>query len=206
MLEILGRRTSGNVMLPLWAADELGLDYQQVDIGGQFGGNDQPDYLAKNPNGLIPTIDDDGFVLWESNAITRYLCSKYGLGSLCPEDPHLRALAEQWMDWKLTTVMPMMFPIFWGLVRTPEEDRDLDLIKRSIAKGKSVWAMLDDHLSRHDYVAGSEFTMGDIPLGPQIHRWYVLVDDPPPLPHLEAWYQRLQRRPAFQQHCMNPVV
>ena len=206
MLKILGRRTSGNVMLPLWVADELGLDYEQVDIGGEFGGNDQPEYLAKNPNGLIPAIEDDGFVLWESNAITRYLCSKHGLGSLCPEDPQERALAEQWMDWKLTIVMPMITPIFWGLVRTAEADRDMDSIERAIRQGHRIWSILDAHLARHDYVAGSTFTMGDIPLGPQIHRWYVLVDEPPALPHLEAWYARLQQRPAFRRHCMNPVV
>ena len=206
MLKILGRRSSGHVMLPLWVADELDLEAEQVDIGGEFGGNDRPEYLAKNPNGLVPTLDDDGFVLWESNAITRYLCSKYGLGSLCPEDPQERALAEQWMDWKLTIVMPMMTPIFWGLVRTPEADRDMDRIDRAIRQGHEIWSILDARLARHDYVAGSRFTMGDIPLGPQIHRWYVLVDDPPALPHLEAWYQRLQQRPAFRRHCMNPVV
>ncbi len=206
MLQILGRRTSGNVMLPLWAADELGIDYEQVDIGGDFGGNDQPEYLAKNPNGLVPTIDDDGFVLWESNAITRYLCSKHGMGTLCPENLQQRGLAEQWMDWKLAIVMPMMTPIFWGLVRTPEADRDMDSIERAILRGHKVWSILDAHLARNEYVAGSTFTMGDIPLGPQIHRWYVLVEEPPALPHLEAWYERLQKRPAFKRHCMNPVV
>jgi glutathione S-transferase len=206
MLKILGRRTSGNVMLPLWAADELGLEFEQVDIGGEFGGNDAPDYLAKNPNGLIPTIDDDGFVLWESNAITRYLCSKHGAGTLCPEDAQQRALAEQWMDWKLTTVMPMMTPIFWGLVRTPEAERDLDRIERAIRQGHRVWSMLDAWLAKHDYVAGASFTMGDIPLGPQVHRWYELVEDPPSLPNLEAWYERLRQRPAFRRHVMIPVV
>ena len=206
MLTILGRRSSGNVMLPLWTADELGTEYRQVDVGGSFGGNDQPEYLAKNPNGLVPTIEDGEFLLWESNAITRYLCAKYGSGTLCPEDPQQRALAEQWMDWKLTTVMPMMTPIFWGLVRTSEEDRDLDLIQRSIERGSKVWRILDRHLARNDYVAGDAFTMGDIPLGPQIHRWLELVEDRPPMPNLEAWYQRLTERAAFREHCMNPIV
>lgn len=206
MLTIHGRRSSGNVMLPLWAADELGAEYLQVDVGGSFGGNDQPEYLEKNPNGLVPTIEDGEFLLWESNAITRYLCTKYGSGTLCPVDPQQCALAEQWMDWKLTTVMPMMTPIFWGLVRTSEEDRDLGLIQRSIERGWKVWRILDRHLARNDYVAGDAFTMGDIPLGPQIHRWLELVDDRPPMPNLEAWYQRLTERPAFREHCMNPIV
>ena len=206
MLTILGRRSSGNVMLPLWSADELGTEYRQVDLGSSFGGNDQPAYLEKNPNGLVPTIQDGQFVLWESNAITRYLCAKYGTGTLCPADPQQRALAEQWMDWKLSTVMPMMTPIFWGLVRTSEEDRDLDLIQHSIERGWKVWRILDRHLARNDYVAGDAFTMGDIPLGPQIHRWLELVDDRPAMPNLEAWYQKLTERPAFREHCMNPIV
>ncbi len=193
-------------MLPLWAADELGLDYEQVDIGGPFGGNDQQQYLEKNPNGLVPTLIDDGFVLWESSAITRYLCSKHGLGSLCPSDPHQRALAEQWMDWRLTTVMSMMTPIFWGLVRTPEEDRDLDAIRRGIERGYTVWGLLDRHLASSAYVVGDTFTMADIPLGPQAHRWFELVDDRPPMKHLEDWYRRLSERPAFRKHCMIPIV
>ncbi len=206
MLRILGRRTSGNVMLPLWAADELGIDYEQVDVGGSFGGNDQAEFLAKNPNGLVPTIEEDGFALWESGAITRYLCSQHGLGTLCPNDPRERAIAEQWMDWKLTTVMPMMTPIFWGLVRTAEAERDSARIERSIRLGHRVWGILDSHLAEREFVAGDSFTMGDIPLGPQVHRWYRLVEDPPELPHLAAWYDRLQQRPAFRRHCMIPIV
>ena len=125
MLQIFGRNTSGNVMLPLWLADELGLACENIAIGGAFGGNDTPDYRAKNPNGLVPTIVDDGFVLWESNAITRYLCAKHSLGNLCPSDPQLRATAEQWMDWKLSVLIPNMTPIFIGLVRTPAADRNM---------------------------------------------------------------------------------
>ncbi len=206
MLTILGRRTSGNVMKPLWVADELRLEYEQVDIGGPFGGNDDPQYREKNPNGLVPTLVDDGFVLWESNAITRYLCAKHGLGTLCPQDPRARALADQWMDWKLSTVNPMMRPIFWGLVRTPESERDMGDIRRGIERGYEVWGILDKHLANQPYVAGDAFTMGDIPLGPQAHRWFELVADRPPMPHLEAWYQRLTERPAFRNNCMNPLV
>ena len=206
MLTIYGRRTSANAMLPLWAADELGLEFEQVDIGGPFGGNDRPEYLEKNPNGLVPTIDDDGFVLWESSAITRYLCAKHGLGTLCPTDPHQRARAEQWMDWRLTTVMPMMTPIFWGLVRTAEAERDQAAIRGGIERGYKVWGLLDRHLAGSAYVVGDTFTMADIPLGPQAHRWLELVDDRPPMKHLEAWYQRLSERPAFRTHCMIPIV
>jgi len=206
MLKILGRRSSGNVMLPLWAADELGVEFEQIDIGGDFGGNDQPAYLAKNPNGLVPTIEDDGFTLWESNAITRYLCSKYGAGTLCPADPHARALAEQWMDWKLATVMPMMTPIFWGLVRVAPLDRDEAAIRAAIKRGHRIWAILDEQLATSRFIVGDTLTMADIPLGPQAHRWFGLVDDRPSMPNLERWYQALTERPAFRQHCMNPIV
>lgn len=205
MLKILGRRTSANVMKPLWVADELGLEYEQADIGGPFGGNDQADYLAKNPMGLVPTLIEDEFVLWESNSITRYLCSKYAMGVLCPEDLRERAEAEKWMDWQLTAVGPMIFPIFWGLVRTAPEDRDPDQIQAAIKKGIHIWGILDAHLSDRPYVAGDRFTMGDIPLGPQIHRWMMLVEDRPPMPNLEGWYKRLTVRPAFEKHCMIPL-
>jgi glutathione S-transferase len=205
LLTILGRRTSGNVMKPLWVADELGLPYEQVDIGGPFGGNDQRDYLDKNPMGLVPTLIDDGFVMWESNAITRYLCGKYGHGTLFPEDAQVRATADTWMDWKLTAINPMIRPIFWGLVRTPENERNQAEIDAAITQGIKLLWMLDAHLEGRDYVAGSAFSMGDIPLGPQIHRWMALVENRPAMPNLDAWYQRLAERPAFVKHCMAPL-
>jgi len=205
MLRILGRRTSANVMKPLWVADELGLEYEQIDIGGAFGGNDQVDYLAKNPMGLVPTLVEDDFVLWESNTITRYLCSKYAMGVLCPENLRERAEAEKWMDWKLTSVIPMITPIFWGLVRTAPEERDPDQIRAAVEKGYQIWGILDAHLSDRPYVAGDRFTMGDIPLGPQIHRWMMLVEDRPSMPNLEAWYTRLTQRPAYEKNCMIPL-
>ena len=206
MLKILGRRTSANVMKPLWTADELGLDYEQVDVGGKFGGNREPGYLAMNPTGLIPTLVEDGFTLWESNAITRYLCEKYGQGSLYPADPRVRAIADTWMDWQQTTCAPMMTPVFWGLVRTPEAERDQDAIDAGIERGHEVWGMLDRHLADHAFVAGDELTMGDIPIGPQAHRWLNLVEKRPPMPNLEAWYRRLAERPAFRKNVMIPIV
>ena len=205
MLKILGRRTSGNVMKPVWVLDELGLEYEREDIGGKFGGNREPGYLAMNPTGLVPTLVEDDFVLWESNAITRYLCEKYGHGSLFPADPRVRATADTWMDWQQTTCAPMMLPVFWGLVRTPEAERDHDRINAGIERGYEVWGMLDRHLEGCAFVAGDDLTMGDIPIGPQAHRWFNLVDERPSMPNLEAWYQRLTERPAFQKNVMIPI-
>ena len=205
MLKILGRRTSGNVMKPLWTADELGLEYEQSDVGGKFGGNREPGYLAMNPMGLVPTLIEDDFVLWESNAITRYLCEKYGQGSLHPADPGVRAVADTWMDWQQTACAPMMLPVFWGLVRTPEAERDHGRIKAGIERGYEVWGILDRHLEGRPFVAGDDFTMGDIPIGPQAHRWFNLVDERPSMPNLEAWYHRLTERPAFRKNVMIPI-
>ena len=205
MLRILGRRTSGNVMKPLWVADELGLEHVQEDIGGKFGGNREPTYLTMNPTGLVPTLVEDDFVLWESNAITRYLCEKYGHGSLFPADPRVRAAADTWMDWQQTTCAPMMLPVFWGLVRTPEAERDHDRINAGIERGYEVWGMFDRHLEGRPFVAGDDFTMGDIPIGPQAHRWINLVDERPSMPNFEAWYQRLTERPAFRKNVMIPI-
>ena len=205
MIKILGRRTSGNVMKPMWVADELDIEFEQVDIGGAFGGNDQADYLAMNPMGLVPTLIDGDFSMFESNAITRYLCEKHGRGSLYPDDAQIRATADSWMDWKLNAINAMIRPIFWGLVRTPAEQRNQAEIDAGIKEGIRLWTMLDNHLNDRSYVAGEAFTMGDIPLGPQAHRWMMLVQDRPSMPHFEAWYQRLTERPAFQKHCMIPL-
>jgi glutathione S-transferase len=193
-------------MQPLWLADELGLEYEQVDVGGAFGGNDQPEYLELNPTGLIPTIIDDGFVLWESNAITRYLAAKYGADPIYPADPQTLALADQWMDFENTMIMPMMVPIFWGLVRTPAEKRDMDAINKAIHQVSRIWAMVDAHLGKQPFMAGKEFTIADIPLGPQVHRWIELVPERDAMPNLDAWYQRLTHRPAYITHCMNPLA
>ncbi len=207
MLKILGRKTSSNVMEVLWLCGELGIEYDREDIGGPFGGNDQPEYLEKNPNGLVPTIEDDGLTLWESNAIMRYLAAKYAPGaSIWPDDLHARAAADKWMDWQLSAVGPQITPIFWGLVRTPEADRDMAAIEAAIKLGHKVWGILDKQLAKTDYVAGSDFTLGDMPVGVHAFRWFSLVDDRPAMPHLEAWYARLQDRPAYREHCMNPLV
>jgi len=205
MMKIIGRITSGNVMKPLWAADEIGLDYEQVDWGGSFGGNDDPAYRAMNPMGLVPTLVDGDFTMFESNAITRYLCAKYASGTLFPDDLQARATADSWMDWKLNAVNPFMRHVFWGLVRTKPEDRDMDQINGAIKEGIRIWSMLDRHLEGRKFIAGEHFTMGDIPLGPQAHRWSMLVKDRPAMPNFDAWYKRLTERPAFRKNCMIPL-
>jgi len=184
----------------LWCADELGLAYERVDVGGQFGGNQEADYLAKNPNGLVPTIEDDGFVLWESNAIVRYLSAKHG--GLSPGDLQARADVDRWMDWQLTTVQRDMTTVFWGLVRTAPEKRDRAQIAAAATSLCSLWARLDGHLAERGFVGGSAFTMGDIPAGCLVYRWLNLPIERVPLPHLEAWYARLGARLPYRKNVM----
>src|SRR5919197_4157345 len=136
MIKIWGRNTSVNVQKVMWAVGELGLPHERIDVGGPFGKNNEPAYLAMNPNGLVPTLEEDGFVLWESNAIVRYLAAKYGAGTLEPADPRARARANSWMDWQLTVAHPPLTPVFWGLVRTPPEKRDHAAIEAG--KGKKI--------------------------------------------------------------------
>lgn len=199
-MKVWGRNTSSNVQKVMWTIAELGLGCERIDVGGPFGRNRDPDYLVKNPNGLIPVLEeDDGFCLWESNTIVRYLCGKHGQGTLEPTDPRIRALADQWTDWQLSVAGPAVFPVFWGLVRTPPEKRDLAAI--STGKQKTIEAMmiLEAALSRRAYVAGEAFTRGDVPLAPVVRRFLELVPERPPVPHIERWYATIAARPAFQQ-------
>lgn len=203
MLRIYGRTNSINVQKALWAATECGADFEQVDVGGAFGGNDQAWYRALNPNGLVPVIDDDGYVLWESHAIVRYLAASYGDGVLWSADPRQRGEADRWMDWQQTTIQAGMTTLFWGWVRTPQDRRDPVALEAARLATAPLWRRLDDHLASRPYVAGTHFSIGDIPVGAMCHRWLSLPFDRadlPPLLHLRAWYDRLCRRPAYRRH------
>jgi glutathione S-transferase len=205
MIKIWGRKTSSNVQKAMWALGELGLEHERIDIGGAFGKNKEPKYLAMNPNGLIPTIEDeDGFLLWESNSIVRYLAGKYDEnGALEPKDAQQRAVANQWMDWQLSVVGPAIFGAFWGLIRTPEDKRDTAAIKASQEKTTAAMQILNTQLAKAKFVAGSSFSYGDIPLGIMCYRYRQLVPDRPATPHLDRWYDAISSRRAFQDHVGN---
>lgn len=200
MLKIYGRNNSSNVQKAMWGIGELNLMYERLDVGGAFGKNDQPDYLAMNPNGLVPTLVEGDFVLWESNAIIRYLARRYGSGTLEPADPKNIALANQWMDWQLSVAGPAIFHAFWGLIRTPPEKRNHAAIADSQRKTTEAMTILDAQLGRTAYVAGDRFSMGDIPVGVMAYRFRQLCPDRPALPHLERWFAEIEKRPAFQEH------
>ncbi len=205
MLRIWGRSNSINVQKVLWCCEELDVPYHRVDVGGPFGGNREPEYLRLNPNGLVPTISDGGFVLWESNAIVRYLAARHGMGTLCPEDLAERADADRWMDWQLGTLWANFRPAFIGLIRTPPEKRDPADIATAIGKTAESWAILDAHLTDRDYVTGLSLTMADIPLGAAAYRWFSLDIERPPMPNLEAWYERLCARAPYRANVMLPL-
>ena len=206
MLKIWGRTNSSNVQKVLWCCGELGVSYDRVDAGMQFGVNDTAEYKAMNPNGLVPTIDDDGFVLWESHAIVRYLAKKHGAGSLWPEDPRVNADADRWMDWYHTTLWPNLGPVFWNLIRTAPEKRNMTLVAENTKKLAANFAIVDAALTGRDYLAGKTLTMADIPMGIAAWRWFNLAIERPALPNFERWYKRICERPAYVRHCMLPLT
>ena len=200
MLTIYGRTTSSNVQKVLWCCGELGLAFERIEIDEAFGGNRTPAYLALNPNGLMPTIDDSGFILWESNVIVRYLSAKHGTGRLWPADIARRADCERWMDWQQTSIVPHMGVAFRAMLKQPVDAIPEELVRTAVQKAGDMWRILDAHLARRAFVGGDVLTMGDVALGNAIHRWFKLPIARPELPQLKAWYGRLCERPAYQQH------
>lgn len=194
MLRLWGRTSSINVRKVVWAAQELSLELQRTDAGGQFGLVREAQFLSLNPNGLVPLIEDEGTTLWESNTIVRYLCARHAPGDLYPEDLPTRFLAEQWMDWQQTTLNPAGRDAFLQWIRTPAAQRDPAAIARSVAATEPLMELLDAHLARHAYLAGDRFTMADIPAGCEIHRWWGLPQERPARPHLERWFAALRAR------------
>ncbi len=206
MLTIYGRTNSVNVQKVLWCLAEIGVPYTRIDAGLSHGKNDEAWYLALNPNGRVPLLQDGAFSLWESNTIVRYLASKHAHGTLYPASPAERALAERWMDWQLSTLVTPVSIVFQNLFRTPVERRDAAAIERNIVEANRAVGLLDAHLAAHRYVAGATFTVGDIPAGAVAHRWLEIPDIPrPPFAAVREWRARLAERPGFRAHVMLPL-
>lgn len=203
MLIIWGRLNSHNVKKVVWAAEEIGLRYERRDIGGAFGFTDA--YLAMNPNRLIPTIEDDGRVLWESNAILRYLAARYGGPGFWPADPAVRAVGDKWMDW-VFSYADAQRDAFVNLVRRPEGERDLAAVARSAAASGKMMQRVEAALADNDWLSGERFGLGDIPMGVYAHTFFALDIARPPLPRVEAWYQRLITRPGYAANVMIPLT
>ena len=206
MLKIWGRKNSINVQKVLWACGELALPIDRIDAGMAFGVNNTPEYRAMNPNGLVPLMNDGGFLLWESHAIVRYLARKHGLGTLCPADAQTAADADRWMEWFSTTLWLNLRPVFWNLVRTAPEKRDMPLVESSLKLLTANFQTVDAWLANRGYMAGAAFSMGDIPMGVSAFRWYNMDITRPVLKNLDTWYARLCARPAFKEHAMLPLT
>jgi len=201
MLKVWGRNTSSNVQKVMWAVTEMNLPHERINIGGPFGKNREKAYLDMNPNGLVPTIEEeDGFTLWESNSIVRYLAAKHK-SSLEPADPKQRALAQKWMDWQLTVMAPAIGPLFMGMVRTPAAERNMKAIDDSKAKTADAAKMLDEQLAKTQFLAGDGFSYGDIPVGIMVWRFRELAPDRQGgFKNLDRWYGAIAQRPGFRQH------
>jgi glutathione S-transferase len=206
-LTIWGRKNSVNVQKVLWCCHELDLAYQRIDAGMAFGRNGDPDYLAMNPNGRVPTLVDGDFVLWESNSIMRYLVLAYGRHdlSLYPAAPRLRASIDRWLDWTLSTLQPVDRPVFWALVRTPAAQRDMSAIQKAADTEAVQWRIVDAQLATRSFLEG-EFTLADIAIGAYARRWFGVEGiSRPVLPHLQRWFEKISGRAGFQQFVAPPM-
>jgi len=206
-LRIWGRANSVNVQKVLWCLGELDLAYERIDAGMAFGRNGYPDYLAMNPNGRVPTLVDGDFELWESNSIMRYLVLAYGADSpLYPQAPKRRAGVDRWLDWTLSTMQPVDRPLFWALVRTPLEQRDMVAIQKDADAAAAQWRIVDARLATRRFIEGDDFTLADIALGAFARRWLGVEGvAKPQLPHLERWFAQFVSRKGFQQFVAPPM-
>ena len=196
-ITVWGRLNSINVQKVIWALEETGVAYDHVPLGGKFGGLDDPAYRAMNPNGKVPTLRDGDLVVWERHAIVRYLAATHG-AALWAADAKGRAIADQWTDWTATTFQPAWIDLFWLFVRTPTAQHDKVAIGKALAASFSAYGILDQRLATTPFLAGDVLTYADIVAGVSMYRWMTMEIQRPDLPHLAAWYQRLNARPAFQ--------
>ena len=200
MLKIWGRNTSSNVQKVIWALGEMQVPFERIDVGGAFGKTKDSFYLAMNPNSLVPTLEEeDGFTLWESNSIVRYLAGKHQNRTLEPADLKLRARAQMWMDWQLTVMGPSLTPVFWGLIRTPPEKRDANAIAAAKEKSMAAAKLMDAQLGKTQFLAGNDFSYGDIPVGIMIYRYMQLIPERTATPNLDRWYAAISGRAAFKE-------
>ena len=187
----------------MWTVGELGLAHQRFDYGGEFGKTDTPEYIQLNPNRLVPTIDDNGFVLWESSAITRHLAQRYGRGTLSPADEQTFAKADQWMDWTLSSLYPdIISTCFIQLVRVTAADRNNELVETAAKRVGEKLGILNRQLTGRHYILGDQLTIADIAAGTLMYRYFNMAIPRPPLANVEVWYKRLTQRPAYQAHVM----
>jgi glutathione S-transferase len=205
MLKVWGRRSSFNVQKVMWLVGELRLAHDHIDAGGAFGGLDTPDFLAMNPHGRVPVVQDGELTVWESHAILRYLAASHGAGPFWSSDPAVRAQVDGWMDWSQTSLQPdFLCGVFWGFYRTPEHQRNWPAIRGALARCAGHFTKLNRLLEGRRFLLGDALTLADITAGTSLYRYFELELERPPLPEVERWYRTLQQRDAFRGHVMIP--
>jgi glutathione S-transferase len=202
MLKVWGRRSSANVQKVMWLVGELKLAHEHIPAGGPYGLTNEPKFRAMNPNGLVPVIEDDGLVMWESNAILRYLAATYGKDKFWFADAKARAPIDQWEEWAATTFQPNMIGLFVSHWRTPENQRNPNVIRNFLQRSEKDLRLLDAELAKRPYIAGDAFSLADIAAGTHLYRYYTMGTPYPSFPNIEAWYKRLQERAAYREHVM----
>ncbi|RTM15279.1 MAG: glutathione S-transferase family protein [Bradyrhizobiaceae bacterium] len=206
MITVWGRANSTNVIKVLWLCEELELEFARRDVGGPFGGLQTPEFLALNPNGSIPVLEDDGAVVWESHSVLRFLAQKYGADSLYPTEPGARSHVERWLDWHISTLAPVLNPVFVALYRTAPEARDHAALKTLIERLIAVMIRLDTHLSAQPFIAGAQFSIADVAFGNSVWRWFAFPFEKPQLPHLEKWQAQVAERPGHRKYVTQPLT
>ncbi|MBP0577939.1 glutathione S-transferase [Labrys sp. LIt4] len=205
MLKIWGRRNSFNVQKVMWLVGELGIVHEHIPAGGDFGGLDRPEFLALNPHGRVPVIDDAGTIVWESHTILRYLAARFGTAGFWPDDAGERSLFERWMDWSQTALQPaFLTDVFWGFYRTPETQRDWPRIRRGIEDCSAYFRLLDHWLEGRRHMLGDDLSLADIAVGTTLYRYFNLDISRPEIPYVRAWYERLEARAPYRDHVMIP--
>ena len=204
MIKVWGRRTSSNVQAVMWAIGELGLAHERYDFGHRYGGVDTPEFLAMNPNGMVPVVrDGDGEFLWESAAILRYLANRYGRAPFWPDDLATRTHIDKWAEWsKINFALNFSVPIFWQVVRTPAERRDANALKRALGVLDRYLDIGETQLAKARFLCGEDFTLADVQFGHLLYRYFDINIERSQRGGLRAYYERLVERPAYRQHVM----
>ena len=206
-LHIWGRLNSINVQKVLWLCEDLKIPFERTDAGMQFGVNKTQSFLQLNPNGLVPVIKDNELVLWESHAILRYLSKKHDVSdTFYPKSVHQSAKIDQWLDWYNTTAWPVMRPLFWGLIRTKPEERNLTELEKTRVQMSSILKILDYQLKSSTWVAGDHFTIADVPLALIAFRWFNLPIEREEYQHLSRWFKQIELRPGYIKYASAPLT
>lgn len=207
MLKLLGKASSINVRKVLWTCAELELSYDLEEWGLVSSDLQKQEFITLNPNGLVPVINDNGFVLWESNSICRYLASSREAEHLLPQNPKLKAVVEQWMDWQATELNTSWRYAFISLVRKHPDYKDANMVAESTQSWNANMQILEAQLQRTDkFLIGEHFTLADIVTGLSIHRWISTPIEKPCLPAINNYYERLSLREGFLKHGRNGIA